>query len=184
MQVDLSRFKNSWYKTGRGFGIRGAWYILNCLFFKSSLVHSSLLKTVLLCFFGAKIGKGVVLKPSINVKYPWNLEVGNNSWIGECVWLDSLAPITIGHNCCLSQGAYICTGNHDWSDPAFSLIVKPIIIEDGAWIGAKAVVLPGVTISTHSVVTAGSVISKTTQPYTIYCGNPAVPIKTRTIKSE
>jgi len=77
----------------------------------------------------------VVFKPSINVKYPWKLEIGDHSWIGEGAWLDSLAPIRIGSNCCISQGVYFCTGNHDWTDPAFGLIVKPIVIEDGAWVG-------------------------------------------------
>jgi len=100
-------------------------------------------------------------------------------WIGENAWLDSLATIKIGSHVCISQGAYLCTGNHDWSDPAFGLIIKPIIIEDGAWIGARAVVLPGVSVASHAVVTAGSVLSQTTEPYVIYAGNPASAIKKR-----
>ena len=76
----------------------------------------------------------------------------------------------------------MCTGNHDWTDPAFGLIVKPIVIEDGAWVGARAIVLPGVTVAAHSIVTAGSVITKDTEPYMIYAGNPAVKVKERKIK--
>jgi putative colanic acid biosynthesis acetyltransferase WcaF len=97
-------------------------------------------------------------------------------------WLDSLAPIRIGSNCCISQGVYFCTGNHDWTDPAFGLIVKPIVIEDGAWVGARATVLPGVTVKTHAIIAAGSVISRDAEAYMIYVGNPAVAVKERKIR--
>lgn len=133
-------------------------------------------------FFGARIGRDVRLKPSINVKYPWHLEIGDYTWIGEKVWLDSLALIRIGKNVCISQGAYLCTGNHDYNKETFDLIINPIIIEDGVWVGAKATICPGVTLKTHSVITAGSVVTKDTEPYTIYRGNPAEPIRKRIIE--
>ncbi|PKN13541.1 MAG: colanic acid biosynthesis acetyltransferase WcaF [Deltaproteobacteria bacterium HGW-Deltaproteobacteria-4] len=183
MSVDLSRFNNSWYNPGCGFFVRTLWHYVNAVFLQSPLNPSSKLKIIILRMFGAKIGQGVVLKPSINVKYPWKLEIGDYSWIGENVWLDSLAPITIGSNVCISQGVYFCTGNHDWTDPAFGLIVKPIVIEDGAWVGARATVLPGVTIKSHSIVAAGSVIAKDTDAYGIYVGNPAMKVKERKIRS-
>jgi putative colanic acid biosynthesis acetyltransferase WcaF len=181
MPVDLSTFNNSWYNPGRGFLVRTLWHFVNALFLQNPLNPSSRIKISILRLFGAKIGEGVVLKPSINVKYPWNLEIGNYTWIGENAWLDSLAPIRIGNNACISQGAYFCTGNHDWTDPAFGLVVKPIIIEDGAWVGARTTVLPGVTVKSHSVVAAGSVIGKDTEPNMVYAGNPAVKVKERTI---
>ena len=182
MRVDLSKFNNAWYEPGRGPLLRLLWYVLNACLLQSSLNPSSGVKVRLLRLFGARIGVGVVLKPSLNVKYPWNLSIGDHSWIGEAVWLDSLAPILIGSNACISQGVYFCTGNHDWSDPAFGLVLKPIVIEDGAWVGARATVLPGVTVATHSIVSAGSVIAKDTEPYLVYAGNPAVAVKTRSIK--
>jgi putative colanic acid biosynthesis acetyltransferase WcaF len=132
--------------------------------------------------FGATIGSRVTIKPSINVKYPQNLIIGDDSWVGEKAWFDSLGLIKIGNSVCISQGAYLCTGNHDWSDAAFGLIIKPIIVEDGAWIGAKATILPGVKIATHSIVVAGSVIAKDTEPFMIYAGNPAVKVKERKIR--
>lgn len=181
MGVDLSKYDNRWYNPGRGVVLRTAWYFVNAVFLKNALFPSSRMKIIILRMFKAKIGTGVVLKPSIHVKYPWNLEIGNNSWIGEHAWLDSLAPIKIGKNVCISQGSYFCTGNHDWTDPAFGLIVKPIVIEDGAWVGARATVLPGVTIASHSVVAAGCVITKDTEPYMIYSGNPAAIVKERKI---
>lgn len=181
LKVDLSRFDNSWYHPGRGWLVRVLWHLVNAAFLQCPLNPSSGLKIFLLRLFGAQIGRGVVLKPSINVKYPWHLAIGDYSWIGEGAWLDSLAPITIGSHVCISQGTYFCTGNHDWSDPAFGLIVKPIVIEDGAWVGARATILPGVTVRTHAIIAAGSVIARDAEAYTIYAGNPAEILKRRKI---
>ena len=181
--VDLSRFDVGDYKTGRGFSTRLLWFITNAIFLQNPLNASSRIKVFLLRLFGAKIGKGVVLKPGINVKYPWRLVIGDYSWIGEQAWLDCLVPITIGAHACVSQGVYLCTGNHDWSDAAFSYKLQPIVIEDGAWIGARATILPGVTVSSHSVITGGSVVSKNTEPYLVYSGNPAIPVKQRVIRN-
>lgn len=182
MRVDLSQYDNTWYRPGRSFAIRTLWYFCNALFLLNPLNPSSSLKITLLRLFGARIGRGVVIKPSINVKYPWHLAIGDHSWIGEGVWLDSLAYIEIGRNVCISQGAYLCTGNHDWNDIAFKLIIKPIKVGDGAWIGAKTTILPDAKIGSHSIVCAGAVIANFTEPYTIYSGNPACATGTRKIK--
>ena len=183
MRVDLSTFDNSWYNPGRGFLVRTLWLIVNAVFLQNPINLSSGLKVFILRLFGGRIGRGVVFKPSVNVKYPWNLTVGDYSWIGEGAWLDSLDCIVIGSNVCISQGAYFCTGNHDWGDPAFGLVVKPIVVEDGAWVGARATVLPGVTVKTHSIIAAGTVISKDTEPYMVFAGNPAIAVKERVIRS-
>lgn len=180
--VDLSKFNNSWFNPGMSLLTRTLWHFVNALFLQNPLNPSSKLKITILKMFGASIGSGVVVKPSINIKYPWNIKIGDNTWIGEGAWLDSLDKITIGKNCCISQGVYFCTGNHDWTDPTFGLIVKPISVEDGAWVGARATVLPGVTIGSHSIVSAGSSVSKNTEPNMIYVGNPAQPVKERKIR--
>lgn len=182
MRVDLSQYDNTWYRPGRSFLIRTLWYFCNALFLLNPLNPSSSLKIFLLRLFGASIGRGVVIKPGINVKYPWHLAIGDHSWIGEGVWLDCLEKIDIGRNVCISQGAYLCTGNHDWTDIAFRLITKPITVDDGAWIGAKTTVLPGVRIASHSIVCAGAVITNFTEPFTIYSGNPAYAKGKREIK--
>jgi len=182
MKIDLSKYNNSWYYPGKGLIIRTIWFIVNAIILQNSLIVSSGLKIWLLKKFGAKVGKGVVLKPSINVKYPWNIEIGNYSWIGERVWLDSLGKIKIADNVCISQGVYFCTGNHNWSDPAFGLMIKTITIEEGVWIGANSIVSPNVTIASHSVISVGSVITNSTDPYGIYAGNPATKVKERVIK--
>ena len=179
MAVDLSRYDNSWYPPGRNRVVRALWYVVNALLLQNPLNPSSGLKVFCLRLFGAKIGVGVNLKPSINVKYPWNLEIGEHSWIGEKVWIDSLATIKVGSNVCISQGAYLCTGNHDWSTPTFGLVVEPVFVEEGAWIGAHVKILPGVTIGNHTVITTGSVVTQSTEPYMVYSGNPSVAVKKR-----
>jgi hypothetical protein len=89
------------------------------------------------------VGTGVVIKPHVRVKFPWKLYIGDHSWIGESVWIDNLAQVTIGSNCCISQGAYLCTGSHRWDRDTFDLVTKPIVIEDQCWVGAMARVAPG-----------------------------------------
>jgi len=132
--------------------------------------------------FGAEIGPNVVIKPHTKVKFPWRLRIGENSWIGENVWIDNLADVSIGSNACISQGAYLCTGSHDWNAPKFDLIVKPIVIADGAWVAAKSTVGPGVTIGEGAVLGLGSTTSKDLEPWSIYSGTPAVFVKKRQIK--
>ena len=180
-EVDLSSYDNSWYIQGRSLIIRITWYFVNILFFKSSFSVLSYIKVELLKIFGAKVGHGVVIKPCVNIKYPWNLEIGDNVWIGENVWIDNLSMIIIKNNACISQGAMLLCGNHNYKLKSFDLIVRPIVIEDGAWVGAQSLVCPGVTLKSHSVLSVCSVATKDLDAYTIYRGNPAQKISERTI---
>jgi len=178
--MNLSEFNQKSFDRGRSRWIEALWIICQGLSF-SLWIPGSFWRVGLLRFFGAKIGRGVVIKPNIRVKFPWKLLVGDYVWLGEDVWIDNLEKVNIGNNVCISQGAYLCTGNHNWSKVTFDLEVKPIIIEDGVWIGAGGIVCPGVTLKDHSVITAGSIVVKDTEPYMIYQGNPAVEIKKRVI---
>lgn len=181
--VNLNQYNNDWYDPGAGKIKRLLWFLVNACVIQARWIPSSGLRVFFLKLFGATIGEGVVIKPGVNVKYPWNVEIGNHVWIGEAAWLDSLGKITIGSHCCISQGAYLCTGNHDWSDVGFGLIVQPITMEDGSWVGARATVLPGVTIGEHAILSAGSVASNDLPARQICRGNPAVAVKERVIKS-
>ena len=109
----------------------------------------------------------------MRIKFPWNLRIGGHCWIGEDVWIDNLACVTLGHDVCLSQGAYVCTGSHDYRQPTFDLLVKPVVIEAAAWIAARAVVLPGVTIGRGAVVAAASVVTRDVPPGVIVAGSPS-----------
>lgn len=181
MKTDLSRYDNSWYNPGGGTLKRTLWYFTNILFFINPLNPSSGVKVRLLRFWGAKIGKGVVIKPGVNIKYPWNLSIDDYVWIGENVWIDNLTRVHIGSNVCISQGAMLLCGNHDYKSPTFDLVIKPIVIEEGAWVGAQSIVCPGVTMHSHSVLAVGSIASKDLMPFSIYRGNPAVKVAERVI---
>lgn len=180
-QTDLSKYDNSWYST-RGSGIkRLLWYFCNVLIMKNHYNPLSSLRCKALRLFGAKVGKGVVIKPGVNVKYPWNLTIGDHTWIGEDVWIDNLGRIEIGSNACISQGAMLLCGNHNFKLSTFDLIVKPIQIKDGAWVGAQCTVCPGVTMGSHSILCVGSVANKDLDPYGIYKGVFATKVSDRFI---
>jgi len=176
-KVDLSKYTKAGYHPGRNALVRALWYVTNMLFFKASWCTCYGWKRCLLRAYGAHIATNVVIKPCVNVKYPWRLSIGENSWIGENVWIDNLADVTIGRNCCISQGAMLLCGNHDYTKESFDLIAGEIVLKDGAWVGAKSIVCPGVTIGEGSVLTAGSVATKNMAAQTIYQGNPAVEKK-------
>ena len=181
MKTDLSQYDNNWYQPGSKIK-RLLWYFINELFLKWSVNPSSGLKIFWLKCFGAQIGKGVVLKPGVNIKYPWKLTIGNHCWIGEDVWIDNLDQVTIEDHVCISQGALLICGNHNYKSITFDLMMGPIILKQGSWVGAKSTVGPGVTLESHAVLALGSVASNTLEAYGIYRGNPAVRIKERILE--
>ena len=155
-KVRLDLFDSKSFKRGRGVLTEALWVIAFSPLMTSQLPGSRW-RVSLLRAFGASIGKAVVIKPHVIVKFPWRLTVGDHSWIGEGGWIDNLAPVVIGSYACISQGAYLCTGSHDWRQPTFDLITKPINIGASAWVCAKAIVAPGVTIGEGAVVGLGAV---------------------------
>jgi len=180
--VDLSRPDNSEYDKGRPFFIQLLWHYIGLLLFRSHWLPIPALKVFLLRLFGAKVGKGVYIKPGVKVKYPWYLTIGNFCWLGEDLWIDNLAPVYIGSHVCLSQAAYLCTGNHDWTTPNMKLFRRPIHLGEGSWIGARAVVCPGMAVGTGSVVAAGSVVTKSVPDWQIWGGNPASFVRHRKLR--
>ncbi len=182
-RTDLSTFDNHWYRPGPPLK-RVAWFVCGRIFVNTYLPFPVGIKVAVLKLFGAKIAANVMIKPKVNIKYPWFLTIGQNAWIGECVWIDNLAPVTIGPDSCLSQGAMLLTGNHNYKSPRFDLITQPIALAEGVWIGAQAVVCPGVRCDSHAVLSVGSVATKDLGAYGIYAGNPAVFIRKRVLQSE
>lgn len=181
--VQLGRYDNSWFHPGGTPLRRALWFLVGLPMLRSHVVPFSGLRVRLLRLFGARIGRGVVVKTGVNVKYPWHLEVGNDTWLGEDCWIDCLTTVRIGSNCCVSQGAYLCTGNHDWSDPAFGLMIAPVTMGDGSWAGARSVLLPGSVLGEGAVAGAGAVVGGTVPPYEIHAGNPAVFVRKRRLRT-
>lgn len=154
------------------------WYLVDVICFKSGLIPFSNVLVYLLRAFGAKIGRDVRIKPGIHVRYPWKLRLGDHSWLADC-YIDNLDFVFIGRHVCISQQAMLMTGNHDYKSRTFDLMTKPIIIEDGVWLGAKSLVTSGVRAASHAVLTAGSTAVKDLDAYIIYQGNPALRLRTR-----
>lgn len=181
MKTLLDTFSNSDFDKDANIVKRILWFFLHAIFFESSWMHFISVKRFLLKAFGAKIGKGLIIKPSVRIKFPWKLKIGDHVWLGEGCWIDNLDHVKIGNNVCISQGAILLTGNHDYTISSFDYRNAPIVLEDGVWIGANAVVCPGVICKSHSILTVSSVATKDLEPYSIYQGNPAVKIRDRKI---
>ncbi|WP_339865810.1 WcaF family extracellular polysaccharide biosynthesis acetyltransferase [uncultured Algoriphagus sp.] len=155
------------------------WYIFKWIIFLSAFPFPSSLKVQILRLFGAKIGFGLVIKPRVNIHFPWKLVVGDNVWIGEEAFLLNFELLTIGNNVCLSQRAFLCGGNHDYRDPAMKYRNGPITLDNGCWVGASVFVGPDVVIGMDSVIAAGSIITKSIPENSIFRGNPAVNVGLR-----
>lgn len=181
-KVDLSRYDNSWYHHGKPLWFRVLWMICEAVFLRNPLVLSSKVKVLLLRAFGAKLGEGVVIKPAVAIKHPWLLEVGAHSWIGENSWIDNLAMVRLGQSCVLSQGCMLLTGNHDYRSAGFDLKVGEITLGDCAWVGARAVVCPGVVMGEGSVLSVSSTATRNLDAWSIYQGNPAQKVRERVIE--
>ena len=180
--VKLAAFDGSGFNKRAGFFKITAWYFVNALLVRASWNPFMGIKVALLKAFGARIGKGLVIKNNVVVKSPWNLVVGDDCWLGEDCWIDNLDRVVIGNNVCVSQGAMLLTGNHDYTVGCMPYRNAPIHIEDGAWIGAKTTVCPGVTVYRNAILTVGSVATKDLEANGIYQGNPAAKIRTRKIR--
>lgn len=181
-KVRLGDFDGSEFDKGTGKVKIMLWYMVNALIVRASWNPLMVIKIRLLRLFGAKIGKGLVIKNNVIIKSPWYLTVGDNCWLGEGCWIDNLDRVTIGNNVCISQGALLLTGNHDYTNPTFPYRNAEIVVEDGAWVGAKTVVCPGVKVGEGAILTVGSVATKDMEPWMVYQGNPAVKTRERILK--
>lgn len=162
---------------------RIAWTFVNKTIFRI-LISSQLryIRNIILRLFGAKIPLSSLVYPSCDIWGPWNLVVGKNSCIGPNTRIYNRGKIIIGDNAVVSQGTYLCTASHDIADPKHSVVIKPIMIENRAWVAADAFVCMGITIGEGAVVGARAAVFKDVEPWTVVGGNPAKVIKKREIK--
>lgn len=179
--VKLKSFNRAEFNKGAGRLKIACWYFVNSFFVRPSFIPFMGFKIFIFRLFGAKIGKRVCLKPCVIIKSPWNLVIGDDCWIGEKVWIDNLDKVYVGSNVCISQGALLLTGNHDYKVSSMPYRNAPIRIEDGAWIGGKSVVCSGVTVHRNAILTVGSIATNDLDANGIYKGNPAVKIRERII---
>ena len=185
VQITNSKFQDlSQPKVPEGFRGRPAWFVQFWWIAQSLLFHTSPQfmygwRRFLLRAFGARIGKGVLIRPSVSVTYPWKLSIGDFSWIGDQVTLYTLGEISIGDNAVISQHSYLCTGSHDYTQITFDLYAVPIHIEPEVWVAAHVFVGPGVTIARGAIVGASSVVLKDVPAGMICAGNPLRVIRPR-----
>ena len=171
--LDLSRFDNNSFARGAPRWKEIAWWICRSLCFAPWFPVPSPLKVAVLRFFGARIGRGVVIRSRVNITMPWRFECGDHVWIGDEVLVLSLDRVVVGSNVCISQRAFLCTGNHDFRKETFDLVTKPIAIGDGCWVGAGAFVGPGVTMGSGSQCLAGAVVVRDVEAGSTVGGVPA-----------
>lgn len=134
------------------------WAIIELLFVTNSWQISSRLRVAVLRLFGAKIGNDVIFRPGTKVKFPWKLQIGDNTWIGEGVWIHNQSDVHIGGNVVISQDAFITTGSHSVRTN-MGLVTKSVTIMDGAWITSRCVLLGGCSIGKSAIITPNSVVS-------------------------
>jgi putative colanic acid biosynthesis acetyltransferase WcaF len=176
---NLSTFRNPPNSRGRSAFIVQLWWIVQATLFRGSPQFMYGWRRWLLRRFGARIGRSVLVRSTARVVYPWMLQIGDHSWIGDQVELYSLGEINIGSNVVVSQQSYLCTGSHDYRVSSFDLIVKSIKIGNQAWIAAGVFVHPGVSVAEGCVVGARSVVSEDTEAYCVYSGYPAKKVGAR-----
>lgn len=153
----LAALRGRSYDKGRGIVPQVLWVALSATVFMQVWCPSRLRCTILRVF-GASVGRGVLIKHDVRIQWPWKLSIGDNSWIGTGAYLHNIEHLTIGSDVCISQQAFLCTGSHDYRSPVFEYDNRPIVVEDGVWVGARAVVLRGVTIGADSVIGATALI--------------------------
>lgn len=176
---DLSSFRMPANFRGRSAVMVQLWWLVQATLFRLSPQVLYGWRRWLLRLFGAKVGKGVLIRPTVEITYPWKIELGDYCWIGDHVTLYSLGQISVGHDAVVSQKSYICTGSHDFRSPAFDIFAQPVTIEPMAWIATDVFVAPGVTVGEGAVVSARSSVFSNLPANMICRGNPAVPVKAR-----
>jgi len=162
--ADAPGARESWSKPA---AVIALWLIVEFLLVSNPLQPSSRLRRLALTSFGAGIGKGVILRQRLRVKFPWNLEIGDNCWIGEGVWIHNQDKVTIGHDVCISQEAFITTGSHDYRND-MALITKPVVIGSGAWVCSRAIITMGSEIGRSAVIPAQALVKGKISANTVY----------------
>jgi putative colanic acid biosynthesis acetyltransferase WcaF len=162
-------------------GLRALWGCVYLLCFRPTpkVLHGW--RRLLLRVFGARVGKGAHPYPRARIWAPWNLTMGDHSCLANDVDCYCVAPVVLGESVTVSQYSHLCTATHDYQDPEFRLITKPIAIGARAWVAAGAFIGPGVTVGEGAVVGARSVVVKDVPPWVVVAGQPARFLRARVV---
>lgn len=154
------------YAKGRGYLSQALWVALSTLVF-TQVWCPNRVRCAMLRWFGATIGEKVLIKHRVRIHWPWNLSIGDNSWVGTDAELYNVADIVIGSDVCISQHVYLCTGSHDPHSPTFAFDNGPITVEDGVWLCARSTVLRGVTVGANTIVGATALVTSDVPPHSV-----------------
>ncbi|TAE56296.1 MAG: colanic acid biosynthesis acetyltransferase WcaF [Nostocales cyanobacterium] len=182
--VDLRKYNQSGFDRGRPGLYVLLWWLVQAVAFPLTPHPFNVIRCAILRLFGAKIGQGVVIRPTARFTYPWKVTIGDYSWVGDDVVFYSLEQINIGEHCVVSQKSYLCTGSHDIKDPTFSLQTASITIGNGAWVATDCFIAPGVNIGANAVIGARSSVFTNIPPGQVCWGTPCKPQYQRTVNSE
>ena len=172
--VDLRKYNQSWYERGKPGWFVLLWWLVQAIIFPLTPQPLYGVRRLILNLFGAKIGQGVLIRPTARFTYPWKIVIGDYSWIGDDVVLYSLERIEIGKHCVISQKSYLCTGSHNIEDPTFGLQTAGITIGNGTWVAADCFA--------NAVIGARSSVFKDMPPGQVCLGTPCKPRYQRKIK--
>lgn len=178
---DLARFRVAPGFRGRSGPQVLLWQLVQATLFRLSPQPFYGWRRFLLKLFGAKVGRGVIVRPTTRVTYPWKVSFGEHCWVGDDTEIYSLGPISIGANAVVSQRSYLCAGTHDPDDITFPLVAKPIVVEPEAWVATGCFVAPGVTIGRGAIVAAQSTVLNDVPPGYVVAGSPARVRKQRAL---
>jgi putative colanic acid biosynthesis acetyltransferase WcaF len=175
----LDRFRLPTGFRGRSAIVVQLWWAVQSTLFAMSPQFMYGWRRFLLHLFGATIGKGVLVRPSVRITYPWKVTIGDRVWIGDHAELYSLGEIEVGSDVVISQHSYLCAATHDHTSLSFDIIAKKITIEDQSWIAMDVYVGPGVTIGRGALIGARSNVFRDMPAGMICLGSPAIPVKPR-----
>lgn len=161
---------------------RAAWVVVQATLWRLAWRRIPPLRGGILRLFGASTPSAVLIAEGVRVYFPWSLRIGRHVAIGARVDLYNLGGVRIGERVVISQDAYLCGGTHDYTDPRYPLLRRPIVIDDDVWIGAGAFIGPGVTVGQGAVVGARAVVMKDVPAWKVVVGNPARVIKDRVVR--
>ena len=170
---DLSTFSMPPGFRGRSGVTVQLWWIVQALLFAPSPQFLYGWRRFLLRMFGAEVGRGVIIRPTVRTQFPWKVTIGDYAWIGDDVVLYSLGPITVGAHAVVSQRGYLCTGSHRYDRLTFDIYAEAITVGEECWLATDVFVAPGVTIGRGTLVGARSSVYKDLPPGKVCVGNPA-----------